>query len=118
MDWSNFAFPDEAKNKIKIISSLPSFSTPVCDLETRRFNQEAAALGENIVIIMVSMDLPFTLATWCASAGVDKVITLSDHLKLNLAKVVLLIRNYASFEEPFCCRTATSGLPMWIICKN
>jgi len=100
MDWSNFAFPDEAKNKVKIIGSLPSFSTPVCDIETRRFNQEAAALGENIVIIMVSMDLPFTLATWCASAGVDKVITLSDHLKAEFGeKYGVLIKELRIFRR-------------------
>ena len=67
------------QGKVRIIGSLPSLSTSVCDRETRRFNQEAAALGEGVVILTVSMDLPFTLKNWCAAAGVDRVITLSDH---------------------------------------
>ena len=65
--------------KICIISSVPSLDTPVCDLETRRFNQEAGGLGEEVVILTISMDLPFAQKRWCGAAGVDKVITLSDH---------------------------------------
>jgi thiol peroxidase len=65
--------------KICIISSVPSLDTPVCDMETRRFNEEAGALGEDVAIITVSMDLPFAQKRWCGAAGVDKVITLSDY---------------------------------------
>jgi thiol peroxidase len=67
------------KGKILIISSVPSLDTPVCDLETRRFNQAAAGLGEDVTVLTVSMDLPFAQKRWCGAAGVDKVITLSDH---------------------------------------
>jgi thiol peroxidase len=67
------------KGKVCIISAVPSLDTPVCDLETRRFNQEAANLSPDIVILTVSMDLPFAQKRWCGAAGVDKVITLSDH---------------------------------------
>jgi thiol peroxidase len=67
------------KGKILIISSVPSLDTPVCDLETRRFNQAAAGLGEDVTVLTVSMDLPFAQKRWCAAAGIDKVITLSDH---------------------------------------
>lgn len=67
------------KGKVCIISSVPSLDTPVCDLETRRFNQEAGGLGGKVAILTVSMDLPFAQARWCGAAGVDKVITLSDH---------------------------------------
>ena len=66
-------------DKISIITSAPSLDTPVCDLEARRFNQEAAALGDNIRILVISMDLPFAQKRWCAAAGVDKITTLSDH---------------------------------------
>jgi thiol peroxidase len=66
--------------KICVISSVPSLDTPVCDLETRRFNQEAEGLGDDVIILTVSMDLPFAQKRWCGSAGVDRVITLSDHL--------------------------------------
>lgn len=67
------------KGKTLIISCVPSLDTPTCDLQTRRFNQEAAALGENVRILTVSLDLPFAQARWCGAAGVDKVVTLSDH---------------------------------------
>ena len=65
--------------KIRIISSVPSLDTPVCDTETRRFNQEAAALPGNIVVLTVSLDLPFAQKRWCGAAGIDKVVTLSDY---------------------------------------
>jgi thiol peroxidase len=67
------------KGKVLIISSVPSLDTPVCDMETRRFNQEAGNLGQDVVILTISMDLPFAQKRWCGAAGVDKVITLSDH---------------------------------------
>jgi len=67
------------KGKIKIISSVPSLDTPVCDTETRRFNQEAAKLPENIVLLTISMDLPFAQSRWCGAAGIDRVKTLSDY---------------------------------------
>ncbi len=65
--------------KTIIISSVPSLDTPVCDTQTRRFNQEAAALGPDVEILTLSMDLPFAQRRWCAAAGVDRVRTLSDH---------------------------------------
>jgi thiol peroxidase len=66
------------KGKFKLISSVPSLDTPVCDRETKRFNEEAGKLPENVVILTISMDLPFAQARWCAAAGVEKVKTLSD----------------------------------------
>ena len=67
------------KGKVVIIASVPSLDTPVCDMETRRFNTEAAALGDDVAILAVSMDLPFAQARWCGAAGVEAVRTLSDH---------------------------------------
>jgi thiol peroxidase len=67
------------KGKVCIISSVPSLDTSVCDAETRRFNQEAGKLGPDVVILTISMDLPFAQKRWCGAAGVDKVVTLSDH---------------------------------------
>ncbi|MBT0665079.1 thiol peroxidase [Geobacter pelophilus] len=64
---------------IKIISAVPSLDTPVCDTETRRFNSEAAALPANVVVLTVSLDLPFAQKRWCGAAGIDKVVTLSDY---------------------------------------
>ena len=69
------------QGKIRIISALPSLDTPTCDMETRKFNDMAANMHADTVILTVSMDLPFAQKRWCGAAGVDKVITLSDHLK-------------------------------------
>ncbi len=64
---------------IKIISSVPSIDTPVCDAEVRKFNQGAALLPGNVVVLTVSADLPFAQKRWCGAAGIDKVVMLSDY---------------------------------------
>lgn len=66
-------------DKVKILSVVPSLETGVCSAQTRRFNQEAASLGDNVVILTVSSDMPFTQARWCGAEGIDQVITLSSH---------------------------------------
>ena len=71
--------------KIKIISSVPSIDTPVCDTETRRFNQGAALLPGNVVVLTVSADLPFAQKRWCGAAGIDKVVMLSDYRERSFA---------------------------------
>ena len=65
--------------KIKVISVTPSLDTPVCDMQARRFNQEAAQLGPDVVVLNISMDLPFAISRFCTIAGINKVIALSDH---------------------------------------
>jgi len=67
------------RGKVLVISSVPSLDTPVCDVETKRFNKEAAKLGDKVKIVTVSMDLPFAQSRWCGAAGVKEVVTLSDH---------------------------------------
>jgi len=67
------------RGKICVVAGVPSLDTEVCNVETRRFNVEAAGLGEDVVILTVSMDLPFAQKRWCGAAGVDRVVTLSDH---------------------------------------
>ena len=67
------------KGKVCIVTSVPSLDTPVCDTETRRFNKEAAKLGDDVVVLAISTDLPFAQARWCGAAGVKNVQTLSDH---------------------------------------
>jgi thiol peroxidase len=67
------------KSKIIVISAVPSLDTPVCDIETQKFNSEAAKLGDDIKILTISMDLPFAQKRWCGANNVDKVVTLSDH---------------------------------------
>jgi len=75
-------------------------STSVCDRETRRFNQEATNLDERIVILTVSMDLPYTLKNWCAAAGIDRVITLSDHKNTDFGvKYGVLIKEFRVFRR-------------------
>lgn len=71
------------KGKIIVLSVVPSLDTGVCDMQTRRFNQEATALGGDVAVLTVSADLPFAQARWCGAAGVKNVETLSDHLNLN-----------------------------------
>lgn len=65
--------------KICIISSVISLDTPVCDIQTKKFNEEASRLGSGVVILTLSMDLPFAQKRWCGAAGVDRIQTLSDH---------------------------------------
>ena len=77
-DLNSVSF-DSFRGKVCILSSVPSLDTPVCDMETRRFNDEAGRLGDNVEIITISMDLPFAQKRWCGAAGVDRVQTLSDH---------------------------------------
>ena len=67
-----------SRGKTRLISIVPSLDTPVCDQQTRRFNQEAAALP-NAAVLTISMDLPFAQRRWCGAAGIDRVQVLSDH---------------------------------------
>ena len=67
------------KGKKIVLSVVPSLDTPVCDLQTKRFNKEAAKLGKDVAILAISMDLPFAQKRWCGATGSDKVRTLSDH---------------------------------------
>lgn len=66
------------RGKVVILSTVPSLDTAVCDRETRQFNERASGLGDGVVILTVSMDLPFAQKRWCGAAGVDRVVTLSD----------------------------------------
>jgi len=65
--------------KVCIISCVPSLDTSVCDIMTRRFNQEATTLGDDVVVLAISMDLPFGQNRWCIAADVKNVFILSDH---------------------------------------
>jgi len=67
------------EGRIKIISVTPSLDTPVCDLQARRFNQELASLPEDVIVLNMSVDLPFAIERFCTTAGIDKVKALSDH---------------------------------------
>jgi thiol peroxidase len=77
-DLKEFKF-SSLRGKVRIVLSVGSLDTSVCDLETRRFNEEAASLGDGLRVLVISMDLPFAQKRWCAAAGVERVMTLSDH---------------------------------------
>jgi len=67
------------ENKVRIISSVPSLDTSVCDIMTRKFNEEAVNMGDDVVVLAISMDLPFAQDRWCIAADVKNVYMLSDH---------------------------------------
>ena len=69
------------RGKVCVICSVPSLDTPVCDTQTRKFNEQAASLGDDVVVLTISMDLPFAQQRWCGSANAEYVRTLSDHRK-------------------------------------
>ncbi len=73
VDFSSF------RGKICVITSVPSLDTSTCDRMTRRFNEEAAKLGNDVTVLTMSMDLPFAQKRWCGAAGINNVQTLSDH---------------------------------------
>lgn len=69
----------DLKGKVKVFNVVLSVDTPVCDIQTKRFNKEAAGLGDDVEIVTLSMDLPFALKRYCAAEGIDRVKTLSDY---------------------------------------
>ncbi|MEJ7423801.1 thiol peroxidase [Staphylococcus warneri] len=75
---------DDYANKKKLISVVPSIDTGVCDQQTRKFNEEASQ--EDGVVLTISVDLPFAQKRWCASNGLDNVVTLSDHRDLSFGE--------------------------------
>ena len=69
--------------KVRIYSVFPSIDTPVCSLQNIRFNREAAQLGDDVVVLSVSVDLPFAQKRFCAAEGIDRVYVLSDYRELD-----------------------------------
>lgn len=67
------------KGKVAVLITVPSLDTQVCDVETKRFNDEAQKLGDGVAVVVISVDLPFAQKRWCGAAGVSAVQTLSDH---------------------------------------
>jgi thiol peroxidase len=64
--------------KVRLLATVPSLDTGLCDRETRRFNEEATRLP-GVEVLVASMDLPFAQKRWCGAAGIERVTTLSDH---------------------------------------
>ena len=82
----------------RIFVTVPSLDTSVCDMEVRKFNEEASKL-EDVTVYVVSMDLPFAQVRWCGNAGVDRVKTVSDYKQKSFGK------NYGALIEEFCFLT-------------
>jgi thiol peroxidase len=85
------------RGRVVILTSVPSLDTAVCSTETHTFNERASALGEDVAVLTVSMDLPFAQKRWCGANGVERVQTLSDYM-------------HRSFAEAFGLRIRESGL--------
>lgn len=85
-DWLKFNGLKDTVGKVRIIAAVPSLETAVCDRETRRFNLEATSLDDDIVVLVVSMDLPYSQKRWCGGAGIERVVTLSDHMSAEFGK--------------------------------
>jgi thiol peroxidase len=75
-----------ARGKVVILSAVPSLDTPICDMETRRFNEEATKLSADVEVWTISMDLPFAQKRWCGAAGITRVKTLSDFRDKNFGQ--------------------------------
>ena len=73
---------EDSAGKVRLISVVPSLDTPVCDTQTRNFNEKVSAFGDNVICYTVSADLPFAQARWCGAAGIERVQTLSDHREM------------------------------------
>ena len=83
-DMSDYTLASGA-GKTRIIATVPSLDTPVCDVEAKRFNDEASKLA-NVEVVIVSMDLPFAQKRWCGASSADKIITASDHRDASFGK--------------------------------
>jgi thioredoxin-dependent peroxiredoxin len=100
LKWLPFHGLADTHGKVRIISAVLSLETDVCDRETRRFNQEAAALNKDIAILVISTDLPFTQERWCGASGVDQVTVLSDHMSVDFGlKYAVLIKETRFFRR-------------------
>jgi thiol peroxidase len=85
-NWELVNVLTQSAGKVRIIAAVPSLETAVCDRETRTFNQAASELDDNIMIITISADLPFTQARWCGAVGIERVLVVSDHLSADFGQ--------------------------------
>jgi thioredoxin-dependent peroxiredoxin len=85
-DWDDVDILKQTTGKIRIIASVLSLETDVCDRETRKFNLDASQLSKDIIVIVVSADLPFTQKHWCGAAGIDQILVVSDHKKVDFGE--------------------------------
>ena len=74
-----------SRGKTRLLVSVPSLDTPVCDAETRRFNEEASKLS-GVETLVISVDLPFAQGRFCQTAGIKNLKCLSDHRDVSFGK--------------------------------
>jgi len=79
---TTFNLLGDTAGQVRLVSVVPSIDTGICDAQTRRMNEEAASLGDDVAILTVSADLPMAQGRWCGAAGVDKVKMLSDYMDM------------------------------------
>ena len=105
--WGSVKPLEESKGKVIILSAVPSLDTQVCDRETRRFNEEASKLGDEIVIYTISTDFPMAQKRWCGAAGVESVKVVSDVLEAEFGLKYGLLLKERRFFSPggLYCRT-------------
>ncbi len=74
---------DSFAGKVKVLSVYPSIDTPVCSMQAGKFNAQASQLGDRVVILSISNDLPFALGRYCGAQGIKNLVMLSDHRDLD-----------------------------------
>ena len=98
--WATVNPLQESKGKVIILSAVPSLDTDVCDRETRRFNEEASKLSDDIVIYTISTDFPMAQKRWCGAAGVERVKVVSDVVETDFGlKYGVLIKERRYFRR-------------------
>ncbi len=85
-DLSSFDFYAETEGKVKVISVVPSIDTGVCAIQTTTFNEEAAKLKNDVVVVTISVDLPFAQGRFCGAKGIDNLVVVSDHKALDFGE--------------------------------
>jgi thiol peroxidase len=99
-DMSDYTLESGA-GKTRILCTVPSLDTPVCDLEMKRFNSEAGKLA-NTEVVCVSMDLPFAAKRWCAANGAEKIKTASDHRDASFGKAYGCLITGGALDRVLC----------------
>jgi thiol peroxidase len=84
--WENLPILANTAGKVRILAAVPSLETSVCDRETRRFNEAAAGLSEDVRVIVISADLPASQKRWCGAAGIEQVWVVSDHMEMEFGQ--------------------------------
>jgi thiol peroxidase len=82
----SFKLLGDTAGKTRLVSVIPSIDTGVCDMQTRRFNEEAGKFGDNVVVLTISVDLPMAQKRWCGAAGVERIKMLSDYKDMAFGK--------------------------------